>query len=67
MAFHALADGDLVEYFSKVPPDTALKCLTDLLRHNRQDLQIAMQVAIKYHEQIGAGTIVKGARSSALQ
>lgn len=55
---HTMNAEFLVQYFSKMPPDTALECLTDLLRHNRQNLQIVVQVAIKYHEQIGAVRIV---------
>eukprot|EP00439_Symbiodinium_sp_Y106_P050456 s5403_g6.t1 len=37
----------------------ALECLTDLMRHNRQNLQVAVKVAIQYHEQIGAVKIVE--------
>merc|ERR1740123_1202789 len=56
---HTMTPEFLVQYFSKMPPDTALECLTDLLRHNRQNLQVVVQVAIKYHEQIGTNRIVK--------
>mmetsp|Transcript_88548 Transcript_88548/g.255372 ORF Transcript_88548/g.255372 Transcript_88548/m.255372 type:complete len:1482 (+) Transcript_88548:892-5337(+) len=56
---HSMSPEFLVSYFSRMPPGTALECLTDLMRHNRQNLQVVVQVAIKYHEQIGAGKIVK--------
>jgi len=56
---HLMAPEFLVNHFSKMPPETALECLTDLLRHNRQNLQVVVQVAIKYHGQIGADKIVK--------
>jgi len=56
---HTMTPEFLTQYFSRMPPETALECLTDLLRHNRQNLQVVVQVAIKYHEQIGAAKIVK--------
>eukprot|EP00931_Biecheleriopsis_adriatica_P053822 TRINITY_DN3159_c0_g1_i5.p1 TRINITY_DN3159_c0_g1~~TRINITY_DN3159_c0_g1_i5.p1 ORF type:complete len:1502 (+),score=433.83 TRINITY_DN3159_c0_g1_i5:139-4506(+) len=55
---HQMTPEFLIQYFSKLPPDTALECLTDLMRHNRQNLQVAVKVAIQYHEQIGATKIV---------
>jgi len=55
---HSMTPEYLVQYFSKMPPETALECLTDLLRTNRQNLQVVVQVAIKYHEQIGAEKLV---------
>mmetsp|Transcript_25743 Transcript_25743/g.76674 ORF Transcript_25743/g.76674 Transcript_25743/m.76674 type:complete len:1721 (-) Transcript_25743:262-5424(-) len=51
---HTMTPEFLTQYFSKMPPDNALECLTELLRHNRQNLNVVVQVAIKYHEQIGA-------------
>eukprot|EP00931_Biecheleriopsis_adriatica_P100318 TRINITY_DN7555_c0_g2_i1.p1 TRINITY_DN7555_c0_g2~~TRINITY_DN7555_c0_g2_i1.p1 ORF type:complete len:1123 (+),score=330.73 TRINITY_DN7555_c0_g2_i1:152-3370(+) len=56
---HSMTPEFLINYFSKLPPDTALECLYDLMRHNRQNLNVAVQVAIKYHEQIGAIKIVE--------
>jgi len=55
---HSMPPDFLITYFARMQPDTALECLTDLLRHNRQNLQVCVQVAIKYHEQIGAHRIV---------
>jgi clathrin heavy chain len=55
---HTMTPEFLIQYFSRMPPETALECLTDLMRHNRQNLQVVVQVAIKYHEQIGAIPIV---------
>merc|ERR1719284_1972462 len=48
----------LTQFFGRLPPEVGLECLYDMLRHNRQNLQVVVQVAIKYHEQIGAGKIV---------
>uniref|UniRef100_A0A7S4QZJ1 Clathrin heavy chain n=1 Tax=Alexandrium monilatum TaxID=311494 RepID=A0A7S4QZJ1_9DINO len=56
---HQMTPEFLTQYFARMPPETALECLYDLLRHNRQNLNVAVQVAIKYHEQIGAGKIVE--------
>jgi len=54
---HQMTPEYLIQYFSRMPPETALECLTDLMRHNRQNLNIVVQVAIKYHEQIGVTKI----------
>merc|ERR1719454_2631660 len=49
----------LTQFFGRLPPDVGLECLSDLLRSNRQNLQVVVQVAIKYHEQIGAVKLVE--------
>merc|ERR1719440_2302657 len=49
----------LQQFFGRLPPEVGLECLYDLLRHNRQNLQVVVQVAIKYHEQIGAVKLVE--------
>mmetsp|Transcript_25740 Transcript_25740/g.76639 ORF Transcript_25740/g.76639 Transcript_25740/m.76639 type:complete len:1721 (-) Transcript_25740:262-5424(-) len=51
---HTMTPEFLTQYFSKLAPETALECMTDLLKHNRQNLNVVVQVGIKYHEQIGA-------------
>eukprot|EP00933_Yihiella_yeosuensis_P029624 TRINITY_DN23254_c0_g2_i2.p1 TRINITY_DN23254_c0_g2~~TRINITY_DN23254_c0_g2_i2.p1 ORF type:complete len:1724 (+),score=416.69 TRINITY_DN23254_c0_g2_i2:72-5243(+) len=56
---HSMTPEFLVNYFSKLQPETALECLYDLLRNNRQNLQVAVKVAIQYHEQIGAVKIIE--------
>eukprot|EP00913_Durusdinium_trenchii_P027645 g25926.t1 len=53
MHAHQMTPEFLIQYFSRLSPETALECLTDLMRHNRQNLQVAVKVAIQYHEQIG--------------
>ncbi|CAL1171635.1 unnamed protein product [Cladocopium goreaui] len=58
MHAHQMTPEFLIQYFSRLSPETALECLTDLMRHNRQNLQVAVKVAIQYHEQIGAVKIV---------
>ncbi|CAE7493273.1 Cltc [Symbiodinium natans] len=59
MHAHQMTPEFLIQYFSRLSPETALECLTDLMRHNRQNLQVAVKVAIQYHEQIGAVKIVE--------
>merc|ERR1740138_1488596 len=51
---HQMTPEFLIGYFGRMPPETALECLYDLMRHNRQNLQVVVQVAIKYHAQVGA-------------
>jgi clathrin heavy chain len=47
------------QFMGRLPPESALECLTDLLRHNRQNIQVVVQVAIKFHEQMGATKLVE--------
>jgi len=56
---HLMTPEALIRFFGRLPPDTSLECLTDLMRHNRQNLNVVVQVAIKYHEQIGVLRIVE--------
>merc|ERR1719375_2544113 len=56
---HTMTPEFLVAYFGRMPPEVCLECLFDLLRHNRQNLQVTVQVAIKYNEQIGASKLVE--------
>jgi len=56
---HSMTPEFLEQYFGRMPPETALECLHDLMRHNRQNLQVSVRIAIKYHEQIGATKIVE--------
>merc|ERR1719456_1194945 len=59
MQSHQMTPEFLTQFFGRLPPEVGLECLYDLLRHNRQNLQMVVQVAIKYHEQIGAGKLVE--------
>jgi len=56
---HQIQPEFLIGYFGRMPPETALECLYDLLRHNRQNVQVVVQVAIKYHAQVGAMKLVE--------
>merc|ERR1719230_2240052 len=59
MQSHTMTPEFLTQYFGRLPPDTGLECLHDLLRSNRQNLQVCVQIAIKFHEQIGAVKLVE--------
>merc|ERR1712232_703803 len=56
---HTMTPEFLTGFFGRMPPETALECFHDLMRHNRNNLQVVVQIAIKYHEQIGASKIVE--------
>ena len=50
----------LVNYFGSLSVEDSLECLRAMLSANiRQNLQICVQVASKYHEQLGANTLVE--------
>jgi clathrin heavy chain len=56
---HQMPAEFLAGYFAKLAPETALECLYDLMRHNRQNLHVVVQISIKYHEKIGAAKITE--------
>jgi len=56
---HQMTPEFLGQFFGTMPPETGLECMYELMRHNRQNLQVVVQVAIKYHEQMGALKIVE--------
>jgi clathrin heavy chain len=56
---HQMAPEFLINYFGRLAPEVCLECLYDLLRHNRQNLQVVVQAAIKYQEQIGAVKLIE--------
>mmetsp|Transcript_39448 Transcript_39448/g.98764 ORF Transcript_39448/g.98764 Transcript_39448/m.98764 type:complete len:1743 (+) Transcript_39448:183-5411(+) len=56
---HGLNPEWLTTFFGRMPPEVCLESLYELLRHNRQNLQVVVQCAIKYQEQIGALKLVE--------
>jgi clathrin heavy chain len=56
---HNMTPEFLTQFFGRLPPEAGLECLYDLMRHNRQNLQVVVQVAIQYHEQLGATKITE--------
>ncbi|KAK9805974.1 hypothetical protein WJX73_010066 [Symbiochloris irregularis] len=56
---HAIDPQQLVEYFGSLSADWAIDCLKELLGTNlAQNLQLVVQVAKEYTEQIGASKII---------
>ncbi|XP_073124837.1 clathrin heavy chain 1 isoform X2 [Henckelia pumila] len=57
---HAIEPQALVEFFGTLSPEWALECMKDLLLVNlRGNLQIIVQVAKEYCEQLGVATCIK--------
>ena len=50
----------LVNYFGSLSVEDSLECLRAMLTHNiRQNLQICVQVATKYHEQLTTAALIE--------
>eukprot|EP00425_Heterocapsa_triquetra_P012914 CAMPEP_0195155382 /NCGR_PEP_ID=MMETSP0448-20130528/184129_1 /TAXON_ID=66468 /ORGANISM="Heterocapsa triquestra, Strain CCMP 448" /LENGTH=1710 /DNA_ID=CAMNT_0040194169 /DNA_START=8 /DNA_END=5137 /DNA_ORIENTATION=+ len=56
---HSMTPEFLQQYFGKMAPEVGLECLHDLMRHNRQNLNVCVQIVIKYHEQMGTIKIIE--------
>ena len=57
---HAIEPTALVEFFGTLSKDWALECLKELLTVNiRQNLQVVVQIAKEYTEQLGAERIIE--------
>ncbi|CAD7945130.1 unnamed protein product [Amoebophrya sp. A120] len=49
----------LVNYCTKLPPQTCLEVMGDLMKNRHQNLNVVVQVAIKCHQQIGAEKLIE--------
>ena len=50
----------LVNYFNRLTPEQSMACLQEMLRVNiRQNLQVAIQVATKYSDILGAVKLIE--------
>lgn len=50
----------LVNYFGSLSVDDSLECIKAMLTANlRQNLQVCVQIATKYHEQLGTNAIIE--------
>lgn len=49
----------LVSYLGKLPADDCIICLGELLKHNRQNLQLVVKVAQANFEKLGVAPVVK--------
>lgn len=57
---HLLNPEWLVNYFGSLSVEDSLECLKAMLQHNiRQNLQICVQVATKYHEQLSTTALIE--------
>lgn len=60
MNTHAINPEFLVNYFSQLSVDDSLECLRELLSNNlRQNLQLVVQVATKYSEQLTPSALIQ--------
>ncbi|ORZ32352.1 clathrin D6 coat with Auxilin J-domain [Catenaria anguillulae PL171] len=56
---HLLNAEWVVGFFGKLSVEQSLECLKEMLTHNmRQNLQIVVQIAIKYSEQLGPNNLI---------
>lgn len=56
---HALSPDFISDYLGKMEADQCLACMQEMLRFNRQNLQIVVNVAVANLQKLGAGNIVK--------
>ncbi|XP_050410102.1 clathrin heavy chain 1 [Patella vulgata] len=57
---HLLNPEWLVNYFGAISIDDSLECLRAMLQANiRQNLQVCVQIASKYHEQLGTQSLIE--------
>ena len=56
---HLLNGEWLVTFFGSLSCEDSLECLKAMLTHNiRQNLQVCVQIATKYHEQLGSSQLI---------
>ncbi|CAF0746769.1 unnamed protein product [Didymodactylos carnosus] len=57
---HLLNPDWLVNYFGRLSVDDCIECLKAMLQANiRQNLQVVVQIATKYHEQLGTQKLIE--------
>ena len=56
---HAIEPQALVEFFGTLSSEWALECMKELLLNVRQNLQLVVQIAKEYTEQLSAEAIIK--------
>lgn len=49
---HAIPKDLLIEYFGRLSEDDALQCMYDLLKSNRQNVNLVAEIAVKYSSKI---------------
>eukprot|EP00742_Colponemidia_sp_Colp-10_P000714 GILJ01000776.1.p1 GENE.GILJ01000776.1~~GILJ01000776.1.p1 ORF type:complete len:1719 (+),score=373.80 GILJ01000776.1:96-5252(+) len=56
---HAIQPEFLVNFFGRLPPEQAMECLYEMLKSNRNNLQIVVQTAMKYQEYLTPPALIK--------
>ena len=56
---HSLSPEFIGEYLGKMDAEQGLVCMQEMLRFNRQNLQVVVNVAVQNLQKFGAGNIVK--------
>ena len=56
---HVLQKTEIVDFLERLEPTQALACLYDLLKSNRQNLQIVMDASVKYNDKIPTMELIK--------
>lgn len=51
---HAIAEDQILEFYGKLGEEESLQCMYDMLKSNRQNVQIVAKVAVKYSSKIDA-------------
>lgn len=49
----------IVNFLGNIQPDWALSCMQDLLRHNRQNLAVVVESAVKNHQKLTIVNAIK--------
>lgn len=55
---HVMAPDFLLAYFGNMSADWAIECMRDLLKNVRQNLQMVVQIAIKYSEEMTPAALI---------
>jgi len=49
---HAISEDQIIEFFGKLGEEESLQCMYDMLKSNRQNVQLVAKVAVKYASKI---------------
>lgn len=56
---HAIDKSHLINFLARLTPENALVCLNDMIKHNRQNVSIAAEAAVKYNGKIPTADLIK--------
>jgi len=49
---HAIPEEQIIEFFARLSEEDSLQCMYDMLKSNRQNVQIVAKIAVKYADKI---------------